>query len=718
MQRLLSAALASAAALASNAALAQSSDTPAKPQPKMQAGSEVVVTGKAAVSVSIDRRSYSVAGDLRTTTGSVADALRNVPSVEVDPQGNVSLRGDPSVTILVDGHPAAQFEGSTRADALQALPADRIDRIEVMTNPSAEFTSQGTGGVINIVTKSMGGAAPTATVRGALGTSGRVQAAITAADSKGPLSLSADASFRRDPRTLDIQLDTLAGGLATHYQMKSTGRADVANAGAKLQYEYDPKTRVTGEARLLLQSFSGGGQAQSLSGPSASALTSDYVRTIGQVYKRDSYTLGAGFQHSFPGEQHQLTFDFQHQYMPRSDATGTADLFRRSASAPAFEDIKTNWPLNYESYKLLYRRPMAAEGKLVVGYDRLVYDLVSNTSGLRGDSAASAVADPSLADRYRVYDVQQSFYGTYQQPIGSLTILAGLRIETIDATLHSEGRLLPRISSADVDPSLNLSYQLDQQSKLTFAYSRRIDKPYPIFYNPALIYADPITFREGNPGLQPAKTDSFEAAYELKRGGSTWVATAYYRRNMEVLTFVLNPLGGGLFAIQNANAAQGRNGGFELVADGPLFGKLRYSFSGDAYYSELQNPGERLSGVVLNGRANLDWSPDEADLLQLNLVAAGRAIYPQGYTEPRLALNLGYRRHLTGSLYLTATGDDVLGGFGRFRTLVDTPSVTDHVLVHFNGPALTVSLSYTFGGPGGGKKPPPSLEYGGAAATP
>jgi outer membrane receptor protein involved in Fe transport len=113
---------------------------PAKKSPPAKTVEGVTVTGASqnGFRSSIDRRSYGVANDLATTTGSISDALRNIPSVEVDLQGNVSLRGDSNVTIMIDGKPSSLFKGPGAAQALQALPADQIERVEVITNPSAQ----------------------------------------------------------------------------------------------------------------------------------------------------------------------------------------------------------------------------------------------------------------------------------------------------------------------------------------------------------------------------------------------------------------------------------------------------------------------------------------------------------------------------------------------------------------------------------------------------
>ncbi|WP_262423443.1 TonB-dependent receptor plug domain-containing protein [Brevundimonas denitrificans] len=113
----------------------------------------MVTTDPTAIRTSIDSTSYSLANDLQATTGSLADALRNIPSVDVDPQGGVSLRGDSNVTILVDGRPSGILSGPGRAQALLQLPADQYARIEVMTNPSAAYSPEGSGGVINLITR-------------------------------------------------------------------------------------------------------------------------------------------------------------------------------------------------------------------------------------------------------------------------------------------------------------------------------------------------------------------------------------------------------------------------------------------------------------------------------------------------------------------------------------------------------------------------------------
>lgn len=247
------------------AASPKTTDAPPPPQ-----GQTVTVTGKASTyQSSIDRRSYSVANDLQKAAGgSVADILRNVPSVEVDVQGNVSLRGNPSVTILIDGQPSALMKGQNRSDVLQQLPADQIERVEVMTNPSAAFTPEGTGGIINLITKKSAKNAPktTGSIKASVGTGGRYNASASRTYSVNGLTLTGSGSFRHgqnlnDGYTTQQLVDPVTGAVS---QSRSTysGRSNNASGSARgaVDYDLDSQTRLSGEVSYFGGRFASNGQ--------------------------------------------------------------------------------------------------------------------------------------------------------------------------------------------------------------------------------------------------------------------------------------------------------------------------------------------------------------------------------------------------------------------------------------------------------------------------
>jgi len=177
----------------------------------------IVVTGeRLREQVLVDRKVYNVSADLQSTTGTLADVLSAIPSVEVDADGVVALRGDTGVLILVDGRPLAQLSGPLAGDNLQQIPASEIDRIEVMTNPPPQFKAEGTAGVINIITRKTRRAGVSGTVNANIGNRSRYVVGTSASYNAKGLSLSGSASLRQDDRQRQISSDLAAQDPAAH----------------------------------------------------------------------------------------------------------------------------------------------------------------------------------------------------------------------------------------------------------------------------------------------------------------------------------------------------------------------------------------------------------------------------------------------------------------------------------------------------------------------
>ena len=221
--------------------------------------SGLVVNGaRGEVESSIDRRSYSVANDLAAQAGSVADALRNIPSVQIDASGAPSLRGDANVTVLIDGKPSSQFSGGDLSQALQAMAAYRIDRIEVMPNPPAEFRAQGSGGVINLITRKARGAGRTGSLRLTVMSHDRGAAAASLGYNSDRLSVTGDLTYQRMTTSNlgtigHVQTDPITGNPATGLDLTSerwVGGVTTLHLGA--DYDLDDRTRLSGMARMQL----------------------------------------------------------------------------------------------------------------------------------------------------------------------------------------------------------------------------------------------------------------------------------------------------------------------------------------------------------------------------------------------------------------------------------------------------------------------------------
>src|SRR5579859_2617470 len=285
----------------------------------------VTVTGAAPdVQRSIDRQSYTLGKDLTATTGSIGDALRNLPAVEVDPQGTLSLRGDSNVTILVDGKPSPMFEGVGRADALQQLPADQIERVEVITNPSAALNPEGTGGVINLITKKSRGAGVTgsAYVTAASGGLKRSGASFGYNSAKLAVTAALSSNYQRNKVHVD---DARAGFDATSGQfIKSddldTGRNLVRGPTARLSVTYTPEDKDQFTGGVTYNSLLRQGhpfdrfETDGLDGAPLAQPADDAhrraVKAIGRLGERrfleTDNSFSGGWKHTF-GDGHELS---------------------------------------------------------------------------------------------------------------------------------------------------------------------------------------------------------------------------------------------------------------------------------------------------------------------------------------------------------------------------------------------------------------------------
>ncbi|KQV55654.1 MULTISPECIES: outer membrane beta-barrel family protein [unclassified Caulobacter] len=685
--------------------------TPAAPQAAPQKPAEkpaeastgvsaVTVTADApAVRTSIDRRSYSVSGDLSAQSGSIADALRNLPSVEVDVQGNVSLRGDPNVTILIDGKPSGQFQGDSRGQALQSMAAERIDRVEVITNPSAEFRADGTGGVINLITKKAKGAGRTSSLRLTGGDSGRGAVSANVGYNSGKLSASGDINYRRDPASqTEYERRQQA---AIDSEVKTNTQLDMENLSSQGSVDYDvtDKLRIGSEARVSRVDFALDNLGDTTRKDASGALVQAYQRDLTIRQRRDNAAVSGNLRRKFDGDGHELTLKISYDVVDDNRTRTGHTVGSLPTATSVFDQQRLGYDTRQTDLKGDYVRPMGAGQTLKLGFDLQFDDNGYDNEGLRGPSLAGLAADPTLTSQFFYEQQLNQVYVTYERPVGELTVLAGLRYEQSKLDLTALGHKTDN-DTARLMPSLHLSYTLNDRQKLTASYSQRLQRPGPFDLNPVPFFLDPLNYRVGNPALKPQHTHSFELGWQYRKAPTMALATLYYRENEKVVTDIVSDIGGGVFVTTKANAAQTRNGGLELVLNGKLTPKLTYNLSSNFFWVEMDGsnlgfPGKR-SAVTAQGRAGLSWQVTSKDLLQLNGFMAGKRLTPQGYGMPFAAIDLGYRRKINDSLSLVVTVQDALDLY-RDKQVIKTPALNSLVVRDFDARWLRVSLAWTFG---------------------
>jgi outer membrane cobalamin receptor len=701
-------------------ARAQAQPAPSKPTAGT-AVQEIVVSGQRPLNETlIDRKVYAISQDLQATSGSAAEVLNNVPSVEVDADGNVTLRGEGSVTILVDGKPSAQFAGASRGLSLQQFPASEIDRIEVLANPPAQFKAEGTGGVINIITKKTHRAGGSGGTQLSLGDKRRFVFGLNGAYDTGKLRFSGGIGLRQDARervtTYDrTALDPTTDDLAqSHQTLAEHQRRLIPSAKAEIGYDLsDSQSMGASFSHRELKGVRFFSQDDE-NGPVGVPPTSLSSRhSDGRDWSADQ-AEGLTFQQKLwrPGET--LSLSLQGSANHERERYAYQNSFFLPVAAPTFDDLRLSHDLVKTEFSADYDLPLAHEREVKFGYDLEDDDnAFDNVGDSRDPVTGSPVVNPAVTNHFRYRQQVNAVYGEYQAPLGPWRLQTGLRVEAAEvSTFQVTGGIAGGRHDFAAFPNLHLTRDLGDEAKLSASLTRRINRPDPEALNPFADYQDTHNLRAGNPDLLPQDTWSSEVGYNGAAGALAYGATAYYRFDRNSVTEVVQPVSADVVLVTKANLPKSRSAGIEFTVNGKLGSTLTYGLSGDLFHSQIDATALGALGLRsttgLNLKAHLDYRPTSVDTAQISVSRSDKRLTPQGEISAQTLVNLGYRRQLRPDLAAVVTVSDALDG-QRFRRLIVTPQLRDDYLRHQIGRVAFVGLVYTFGGSKKGK--PGGFDY-------
>lgn len=694
------------------AAAAAEGEAPAEPVEPTTVGELTVTARNTDIRSSIDSISYSLAEDLQATTGSLADALRNIPSVDVDPQGNVSLRGDSSVTILVDGRPSGILSGPGRAQALLQLPADQYARIEVMTNPSAAYSPEGSGGVINLISRPRAprpGVQTTGSIRANVGDNGRWNAGASGSWQRDRLTLSGDLSYRSDPTELSFdsvreQRDPATGAVVATTRNTTPVTSDSTGSvlRATAEYRLTDRTSITGELRGV--TFGGEGPASRLSERrnAAGALVNAFRRDGESEFDVQNWGATARTVHRFDDAGHEWSNELRYDRNLNESEGQSRTQFLTPAGPDLFERSAQETDQATLGLTSAYVRPTADGGRVRLGYELNDQRPDQETELRRGTTAGGVTIVPGLSNRFEARQTVHALYGTWERPLSEkLSAQAGLRLEQADIEINDlTGGLSASQDYFRAYPTGHIQYALSDTQSLRASYSRRIQRPQPAQLNPFVSYVDPLNRSSGNPDLEPQETDSFEAMWQMRSGQNFYQVTAYLRDTDKAFTQVVSDLGGGVLLNRPENLGGRRDTGVEVTAAGRLHSTLRYNAGFNVFHQEIDAGGlpgsSDRSDTLASGRVSLNWQPTPDDFLQVSAFWLGEQLLAQGTREAGGMLNLGYRRKLTEKLSLSVTARDILNSFST-TTIYQTPAFREELEQDIRLRAFYIGLSYAFG---------------------
>jgi outer membrane receptor for ferrienterochelin and colicin len=682
--------------------------------PASQVQGVVVIARKPKVETLIDRTVYDVKTDLQSKTGTAVDVLQNVPSVEVDADGNVSLRGDPNVTILIDGKPSAQFAGGNAGLGLQELPASDIERIEVMTNPPAQYKAEGSAGVINIITRKSRPPGVAGVLQANYGDDGRYNASGNMTYASGPLTLTAGLSLRKDFRRRIITdarsaIDPASGQLEASRETLNEGlRRTYGQAKAGMDYALTPRTTVG--ASIRHQEAEGPRDfLQTDASATAAGVPLSASERVSQGYEWDKNAgEEAHLEQKLGRADETLTLSFKRTVTNERERYRLDDTHILPVSPPDEQHLHLTENLAVDEVSVEYARPMSHGRDLRLGYDfeddRYQFHDFGDTVD---PSTGGLIPNPLVTFDFRFHQQIHTGYGEVETPIGRGSAQAGLRLEQTRYTADlGLGAAASAKSYFRAYPSLHVEWPLTASAKLVFSAARRINRPDPGALNPFIDYQDIYNLRAGNADLLPEDVWSYEAGWQYDRKGVSASATGYYRFSRDAVTDIVRPVSGNVVLDTKTNLPKSRSGGLELTAAAPIIRGLTVNFSGNLFYNQIDATALGLPGlrstVGFNAKASLEWRPTLADTFQATFSRSDRRLTPQGYIGAINLVNFGYRRQVTPGLAIIVTLSDAFNG-QRSRRFVLSPVLDDAYQRYQVGQVAYVGFVYSFGGTKKGK---------------
>ena len=681
--------------------------TAIKASSSLLGGVEVTET-KSVYETSIDRKTYNVGSDMMGASGSASDVLQNVPSVNLDVDGNVSLRGSTNVTIFINGRPSPMMKLNS-ADALQQIPAANIERVEIITNPSAKYKPDGTTGIINIVMKKGAKSGINGSVTANMGNNWRYNAGFNLNYKPGKVNLFAGYSFRQDDRRRyhsyhRLQYDTL-GALMNTYDQNSiaTYRPTSHTANLGMDYSINDKNTLGVSGNLIYRIFDRKEDAQTLQYDSVDQLTNDFNRNRLTNQFEYETELTAYYEHKFKKEDHQLRFEATYSSQVEKENNSFTEIYRLPVNPNAIDKSLID-----ENSKLLecsaeYTYPINDDSEFEAGYagefTRLDLNYVSE---YLKNGSTEWIKNVQQSNHFLLNQDVHALYATYSHKFGSFSLLGGIRAEQVYLTSHllTLDSLIPN-NYFKIYPTMHLSYELSETSQLQLNYSKRINRPETDELNPFPEYDDPRNLHAGNPFIKPEQIHSVEFGYQLKNDHITFVPTLFYRYKYDAFTEMTNFINDTTVLHTIENLSNEQSTGIELVINSSIKKFMTINFSANGFLDQIDasNLGysTKKTAFSWNAKLGLSFNLTKSTMLQLNGFYRAAELSPQGRELPVYSLNIGMRQDfLKKKLSVLLTVSDIFNTL-RWASEINTPIMVENMIGKRRSQIIYLGLSWRFG---------------------
>lgn len=627
---------------------------------------EVVVEGqRALIEEKVDRTVYNAEQDATTRGGDATDVLKRVPMLSVDLDGNVSMRGNSNILVLINNKPST-ITASSVADALKQIPADQIKSVEVITSPSAKYDAEGSAGIINIITKKNTLEGATLNVDSGIGLRGsnlglngnyRRGKMGFSLGGFGRASYNVKGSFENNQvtRNLNGTNDDESDDTFITTRQFSDSRRNNLFGRYTLGWDYDINKNNYLAASIRYGVRNGNSYQDNLTritsiDPDPSVQDSKTIDNSGTIDVSLDYT------HTYEKPQREISFSTQYSRNNRNN-----DIF--NTYYDSFDDIDSrtkNVNKNYNqeiTAQVDYQTPIQDNQMLEMGAKNIARKVSSDYNFFEADGADGAYVPAGTTQSNNILNYDQNVSAGYLSYTlttkNSISIKAGARYEytVINAAFEDTGESIDDIPSYGVlVPSVNLSKKLKNGNTVKLAYNRRIQRPSIQFLNPNLQIFNNYSERQGNPNLDPEYTNNYELGYSTFIKGTALNFSLFMRNTTGSIQSINQVVQDTIIRTTYDNIGKEDAYGLSVFANVNISNKFTLNGGGDIYYAVLDNQlsdplfAASNTGWVWSGRMFGNYSLPNNWAIQFFGFYRGNRVQLQGSQGGFGVYSVGFRK--------------------------------------------------------------------------
>lgn len=617
-----------------------------KLRPKNVNMNEVVVQSQRdALTSNLDKKVYTVDKLMANSGGTAVDVMQNIPSVSIDADGGVAVRGNTNINVLVDGRPAA-LAGFSGSDVLSQIPASQIESIEIVTNPSAKYDPEGTAGIINVILKKNSNLGVNGTLMGNAGTKGRYNSSVNLnlrGDNFNVFSSYDGRFFNMSGGGTTLRNSSFPsqnGNINSTLDQNSDNQNRMNNHSLNIGADYylADKEFVTLSAQFRFGDMNNGSTIGNINYTDPNNIQSQFNRVSDGVRNNSSGNYTLSYKKTYENKNQELTGDVMYsQSSMNSDSKISQLYFIPNQTSTLQRSLSDNanklWLIQAN-----YVQPLGDWGRLESGLRSQIKDLTMFNDYLNWDYSNQMWGAGNLINNNYNYKEQvHALYGIFSNSLGSFTTQIGLRAEQVFVKGMSYVTNQTYESNYfDIYPTVHLRYDFNGLDEIQLSYSRRIDRPQNRQLNPYEDRSDSLNVFKGNPDLRPQYHNALELGYTKTLGKTSLVTNLFYRLSTNLISTISTLMPNGVTYSTFQNISKGKSYGVEFVANSPITDWMRLNGNISYYNNSVDDLGT-LGGET----GSYSWSARLSSTMTISDGFIFQMMF--FYSSPSIMLNTGGR---------------------------------------------------------------------------